>query len=367
MAIVLANTDETLECGMAESPTTQPDFICSFTDYTTIGKPDRQVGTLADAANTILVASPGADTQRVIETVCVNNRDAAAITLTPHFEEDTTEYPFGTFTVNPGEQLIYTQGKWQVLRTETWAFGRGYVDGLILSNSVDTDHDISISAGVCRDSSNVVSMTGATLVKQIDAAWAAGTAAGGMFTGAVANSTWYHVHAIRKDSDGSVDYGFDTSVTAANKPAGYTYYRRIGAVLTNGSANINLFNQSGDEFLWLDPPLDVNVATLGAARTSYAISTPLGVACLAKINALCYKAATSPQVYISCLDQNDEAPNIPNAAPLTTLYPAVAGEFAAAVLHVRTNASSQIGARSTSASTDFRIATMGYIDFRGKQ
>lgn len=115
MAITLANTDETLECGMAESPATQPDFICTFTDFSaSAGTPGRQLGTLTDAANTILVASPGASTYRVIETVHITNRDAAAITLTPHFEEDTTEYEFGDFTVNSGEQLVYAQGYWRV-------------------------------------------------------------------------------------------------------------------------------------------------------------------------------------------------------------------------------------------------------------
>jgi hypothetical protein len=115
MAIVLANTDESLEIYQAESPTVDPSFICTFTDYTTIGKPDRQIGTLTDGGDTTIVSAPGASTQRVIETVCINNLDAAAITLTPMFDEAGTEYPFGTFTVNPGEQLIYTQGKWQVI------------------------------------------------------------------------------------------------------------------------------------------------------------------------------------------------------------------------------------------------------------
>jgi hypothetical protein len=115
MAIVLANTDESLEIYQAESPTVDPSFICTFTDYTTTGKPDRQVGTLTDGGDTTIVSAPGASTQRVIETVCINNLDAAAITLTPMFDEAGTEYPFGTFTVNPGEQLIYTQGKWQVI------------------------------------------------------------------------------------------------------------------------------------------------------------------------------------------------------------------------------------------------------------
>lgn len=136
MAIVLANTDESLEIYQAESPTVDPSFICTFTDYTTTGKPDRQVGTLTDGGDTTIVSAPGASTQRVIETVCINNLDAAAITLTPMFDEAGTEYPFGTFTVNPGEQLIYTQGKWQVA-TGTSSVKVSYQDAAPASPTAD--------------------------------------------------------------------------------------------------------------------------------------------------------------------------------------------------------------------------------------
>src|SRR3972149_3936128 len=57
------------------------------------------------------------------------------------------------------------------------------------------------------------------LTKQIDAAWAVGTNQGGLFSGAVGNTTWYHVFLIRRSDTGVVEAGFDTSVTAANLPA----------------------------------------------------------------------------------------------------------------------------------------------------
>lgn len=60
---------------------------------------------------------------------------------------------------------------------------RSYLAGAGLSIGTDTDHDIDIAVGVCRDSTNTNNLEiRSTLVKQIDAAFAAGTAAGGLGT-----------------------------------------------------------------------------------------------------------------------------------------------------------------------------------------
>jgi hypothetical protein len=131
--------------------------------------------------------------------------------------------------------------------TDTAVDLRGYIAGLGLSNAADADHDITIAAGTCRDSTNAYTLTLASaLTKQIDAAWAEGNNAGGMFTGVVGNNTWYHLFLIRKDSNGALDAGWDTSLTAANRPAGWTSYRLIRSHKTDGSANIIADTQEGD-------------------------------------------------------------------------------------------------------------------------
>ena len=115
---------------------------------------------------------------------------------------------------------------------------------LILSNGTDSDHDIDIATGICRDTDdNYFMELTSELTKQLDATWAAGDDAGGLFSGSIAVDTWYHVFIIRNDSTGAIDGGFDTSVSAANIPSGYTAYRRIGSVLTDGSSNIIAFHQ----------------------------------------------------------------------------------------------------------------------------
>lgn len=115
---------------------------------------------------------------------------------------------------------------------------KGYKYGFTLSLDTDTDHDILVAAGVARDNSDSVNIVGSAMTKQIDATWAEGDDAGGLFSGTVANSTTYYFFAIVKDSDSSVDYGFDTSSTAANIPSGYTKYLLLDTLLTDDSANL---------------------------------------------------------------------------------------------------------------------------------
>jgi hypothetical protein len=234
-----------------------------------------------------------------------------------------------------------------------------------MSNDTDTEHDISIAAGTCRDSANGTTMTlSSAMVKRIDAAWAAESTNGGLFSGAVANTTWYHVFLIEKDSDRSVDAGFDTSLTAANIPAGYTEYRRIGSVLTDGSANIRNFIQHGDYFFYTSPILDIDDGATGVARNTAAVSAPLDVRTLVIGAFSLGDNAADTLVYISCPDQTDIAPST-TATPLGHVWLSIASKYTLSSTLVLTDTSSQISYR-TSADGSFKFSTYGYIDGRGK-
>lgn len=251
-------------------------------------------------------------------------------------------------------------------------FPRGHLWGLgIANNSTDSDHDIDIAVGECRsgaDSDDLV--LSAALTKQIDAAWAAGDDAGGLFDGTVANTTVYHVFLIKKDSDGTIDAGFDTSVTAANIPDGYTAHRRIGSVKTNSSANIRAFSQHEDEFLWSSPTLDVDNSNPGTSAVSQTLEVPTGYVLDALFLAgLVGGTATTPIVYYSPLDITDLAPSN-TVAPLG--YNVVVGGSSGGELsgphRVRTNTSGQIRRRVSASVSDtrVRIVTLGWIDTRGR-
>ena len=239
------------------------------------------------------------------------------------------------------------------------------MSGLILSNDTDTDHDINITAGSCADSSKTSLLTlSAETTKQIDSAWAVGDDAGGIFSGAVANNTWYHVFLIEKDSDGSIDAGFDTSVTAANIPAGYTEYRRIGSVLTNGSANIINFSQKGDKFL-LDVPLN-NYSTSGAGISAITptVTSPLGIQCdVIHTFKMVSAALTASYAIVTSPDQTDTAPSVGVSDVGLTSGAASNGSVSK---EIRTNTSSQIRYRLSYSEAAISVygTTFGWIDAR---
>lgn len=115
-----------------------------------------------------------------------------------------------------------------------------FIAGMELSKDTDDDHDMLIKAGQCANEGATEYLTlDSDLTKQIDATWAEGDDAGGMFTGSVGNSTTYYIWLIKKTADGTVDAGYDTSSTGANAPSGWTAERLLGLVRTDSSANLD--------------------------------------------------------------------------------------------------------------------------------
>lgn len=248
---------------------------------------------------------------------------------------------------------------------------QGYIGGLTLSNDTDTDHDINVTAGECMDSTNAqLLVLGSEMTKQIDATWAAGDDAGGLFSGTVTTDTWYHFFIIQKDSDGSIDAGFDTSVLAANIPSGYTKYRRVGSVLTNGSSNIDAFTQHGDEFLWNTPVSDSHQDNPGTSAQTVTLSTPGGVKTIALITFHISNTGGSTNIngIVTALDQADTAPSS-TVFTVRSLNPATSDDQSAnGNVQIRTNTSSQIRTRidGTGTNVDVDVSTRGWIDTRGR-
>ena len=141
--------------------------------------------------------------------------------------------------------------------------------GLICSNDTDTDHDVAISVGGVKDATNTANMTlAAILTKRIDAAWAVGDNNGGLdgtesSGGTPDASTLYYVWLIKRSDTGVVDALYSESPTGPTMPTNYDYKRLIGSVLTDGSANIIAFLQSGDYFRYMgDVIQDLNDNTI---------------------------------------------------------------------------------------------------------
>lgn len=238
---------------------------------------------------------------------------------------------------------------------------RGAIDGLITSNNiVDSDHDIDIAAGQCRDSGNAKSIfLDSAITKQVDVNWAEGTNLGGFPSGlTLAADTWYHMFVIMSADGSKIDAGFDTNLAAVNLLAdatAYSVYRRIGSVLTDGSANINGFVQIGDEFTWKTPIDDFSGLT-GIVEVTQAVRAPLGISTLVFA---AIRVDNSVWLRIDHPDVTDTAPT--NATPWALRILVNAANHT----RVLTNENSQINYRS-SGNITLNWATKSYIDLRGK-
>jgi hypothetical protein len=255
------------------------------------------------------------------------------------------------------------------------AIRRNQIDGFITSNAADADHDITVGAGACADSTNTVTIQlVSAMTKQIDATWVAGTGAGGLAaTLTVGNNTWYHLFAVVVA--GNVDVMFDTSVTCATGVANnaVTAFRRIGSVLTNSSANIIAYFQQGDCFYWNVPVRDFSTGDPGTSAVTATLSVPLGV--VTRINSTLVVDANAsevlPFVLVTSLSQTD---TVPSATIFTLKTTGTVSSTSGIVIPqipvvTMTNTSSQIRYRCSLSGANLYVAMMtyGWEDFRGKQ
>jgi hypothetical protein len=176
--------------------------------------------------------------------------------------------PVATTINDPDLMLITQSGTSKQIAFEDFPMPTNYIGGLICSMDADSDNDVNITAGSCRDDGDAANLRLASeITKQIDAAWAVGDDQGGLDTGSVAVSTLYAVWLIKRSDTGVVDALFSTSFTSPTMPTNYDLKRLIGAVKTDGTSDIIPFLQSGDEFTYLGntdtfPPRDIDDSSI---------------------------------------------------------------------------------------------------------
>jgi hypothetical protein len=211
----------------------------------------------------------------------------------------------------------------------------------------------------------------AASISKTQAVWAVGSGNGGLDTGAIAFSTWYHVYLIERPDTGVVDICFSLSAAAPtlgpNIPAAYTLSRRIGS-LFSGTVGVGgqwvPFVQVGDEFIWTASVNDVNTATLSTTSTLFTLTVPTGV----QVNTLSRASVASGTAGVNVLiqppDQATEAVNaVPGDASITVINTTTSNRIP---LNIRTNTSAQIRAVASAAATTFQVTTYGWIDRRGR-
>lgn len=234
-----------------------------------------------------------------------------------------------------------------------------------MSQDTDTDHDILIGAGAAVDSTGADMMILSTAItKQIDASWAVGDDAGGLdgtesVAGTPDNSTWYHLYLIKRSDTGVVDAIFSETGPSSGPtlPTNYDYYRWIGAVLTDGSGNITDFTKNGEDWLWADPPLDVDDSSIGTTAETAVLSAPTGLKTEATVHA--FLTGNGYYMYVSSPDANDEQASA-TAAPLSNVSNGAHNNNSNQI-QVWLNTSAQVRYRVNNASaTNVRIATLGW-------
>lgn len=250
----------------------------------------------------------------------------------------------------------------------------GGIFGLTMSNGTDAVNDIDIAVGVTvDDAEGTVLRRTATLTKQLDAAWAVGTNAGGLDTGAIANTT-YHIFLIQRTDTGVVDALFSTSATAPTLPTSYTLQRRIGSVVRL-AGTIRAFTQDGDYFMYAVGVLDASAANPGTSAVTRTLSLPTGINVWAIVNWTLNDSNNGnfgSDLLVSDLAYTDAAPSVTAAPGITLSFTGVstagANQPASQQVMTRTNTSGQVRTRVNASQATLTLygTTLGYIDTRGR-
>ena len=287
--------------------------------------------------------------------------DDVLVTVTP-------QIPQGTL----GQSVTFTAAG---LVEGQFAVPRGYIDGLVSSNNGSDADAIDIAAGIARDSGDQYNLRLASAVgKALDVAWETGgtpgSPTGGLFSGATyAANTWYHGFLIREDidltqgdteADATVEVGFDDNINVTNIPSGYTAFRRICSVLTDGTPDILGFIQVGDWFY-----LDVAIEDFDGspANTSVTVSTPPGLTTLGVFN-IHSKTDTRGLIWSPLLLDQTYASESPSGGNFGGAASGMDNILTADQVMVLTNTTPDIKYDSAGGG-QLNIFTAGWCDFRG--
>lgn len=235
---------------------------------------------------------------------------------------------------------------------------RSYLSGLTISAAGSTG-TFGVAVGVAMDSTNANMMTLASAYTKTTGSWTLGTGNGGLDTGTIANATWYHAYLIQRVDTGVTDILFSLSASSPTLPTSYTLFRRIGSMLTNGSAQWVKFTQTGDIFMWASPVLDVAVSNLGATPTLYTLTVAPGQ----KVQAILNFDFTNPSLSWCGMYSPDLGTQTAVAIGTMLVLP---GTTQTASINILTNTSGQIYGVCQNASTTLSVRTLGYIDRRGR-
>ena len=241
---------------------------------------------------------------------------------------------------------------------------RNYIAGLTMSTP-GSSATFSVAAGVAADSTNVNMMPlGAAGLSKTANGWAAGNNNGALDTGTIAISTWYHVFLIMRPDTGVVDVLISVSPTAPTLPSAYTLFRRIGAMRFTSSSNWYGFTQTGDEFIWNTPVVDLPGQTiLNTSRSLLALTVPQGISVLAHTRI--QVAGATVAALVTSPYETDLAASFTTGSGISVRSTA-ANDSGCGEFRTRTDTNRTIGLRAAATGCTTFVVTIGYVDSRGK-
>lgn len=237
---------------------------------------------------------------------------------------------------------------------------RGYMGGLTIVNSITYGSDgIILMPGAARDSADSQDITlSAALDKRLNGTWVSGTGNSGLDTGSVASDTFYAVLVIYNPSTQATDALFTVDPGAPTLPSGFTKYRRLGWVRTDGSSNIRPFFQHGDTFRLLTRIADVNAVTIGTSASLHTLTVPGNLIALLDVTV----TASTSGTYALITDPDETDATVASGASNI----GDSGTGNSAHMAVPVDSTGQIRARAGSAARTLDVNTRGWIDTRGR-
>ena len=243
--------------------------------------------------------------------------------------------------MNPQSQALraspdrVSQGGHILLFNDMEAMLRGRITGLVPSNGTDATNDINITAGACRNAAHDgVIQAGDAWVKALDGSvgWTKGNGVGVQgrpAAVAVSDTTWHLFILGSSRNRNLVDYGFDTSVTAANLiadanviAAGFDRYRRVFSFKRIAGVNqaLTAYEMSGGGLrVELSVPIrDFSTNNPGTNAVTWTTACPSGIKFITECRFGAFNtSATTRSAWVTSPDQTNSVPVIQTLRMLT--------------------------------------------------
>lgn len=250
---------------------------------------------------------------------------------------------------------IANDDNWKTVKTEYRA------NKIILSNNIaNPNTQIDFSAGNFEfsdksDWANFSAITG-------DLSLVFGNGIGMLDVGAKANSTWYYCYAIYNPTTGISKPIASINSTIPTLPSGYTKYRKIGCIMTDGLGNIRQFYTTGNRTLFKTMLVDRTVTSAPTSRTLLTLTAPANVPAI--IICQVYHGTVNPGLFYALITETSYTDAIPSSSNFTARITTPGGGQQDNTMEIirTTDASSQIALRSSDANLYLGINTIGFIN-----